>query len=70
MELSLLCGIKILLTIVDKNNKVMIFSSDQDVRSFTEENLTRPEEAKELFSNEDVKKIIILNLSKFYFIKP
>ena len=56
MELSLLCGIKILLTIVDKNNKVMIFSSDQDVRSFTEENLKRPEEANELFSNEDVKK--------------
>jgi len=70
MELSLLCGIKILLTIVDKNNKVMIFSSDQDVRSFTEENLKRPEEANELFSNEEVKKIIILNLSKFYFIKP
>jgi hypothetical protein len=54
MELSLLCGINILLTIVDKNNKIMIFSSDKDIKSFVDQNLKRPEKAKELFSNADV----------------
>lgn len=54
MELSLLCGIKVLLTVVDKNNKIMIFSSDKNIKSFVDQNLKRPERAKELFSNDDV----------------
>jgi hypothetical protein len=56
MELSLLCGIKILLTIIDKNNKVTILSPDQDIRSFIDNYLKKPEDAKELFFNEDVNK--------------
>ena len=68
MELSLLCGIKILLTVVDRNNKVMIFSSDQDIQSFVEQYLMKPESAKELFSNEDVlNKNILLSLILTYF---
>lgn len=57
-----------MLSIVDKNNKVMIFSSDQDINEFVRKNLLRPEDAKELFYNEDVSFFLFFYCYFVYFL--
>ena len=54
MELSLLCGIDVFLSIVDRNNKVMIYSSDDKIKKFVKTNFCNPENAREIFLNRDV----------------
>jgi hypothetical protein len=57
MELSLLCDVKVMLCIVDKNEKVLIFSSETDVRNFAQRYMTHPENARELYNHPDYKEI-------------
>lgn len=54
MELSLLCGIDVFLSIVDRNNKVMIYSSSDNIKKFVTKNFSNPEKAREVFLNRDV----------------
>lgn len=54
MELSLLCEVKVCLCIVDKNERVMIFSSETDVEKFVHSYMHKPAEAREMFGHEDV----------------
>ena len=54
MELSLLCGIDVFLSIVDRKDKVMIYSSAYNIKKFTAKNFSEPEKAREVFLNRDV----------------
>lgn len=54
MELSLLCGIDVFLSIVDRNNKVMIYSSADNIKKFVTKHFSNPEKAREVFHNRDV----------------
>jgi hypothetical protein len=55
MELSLLCNVKVALCIVDKNTKVTIYSSEDNVKQFFDKYFSKPEEARELLTHDDVK---------------
>jgi hypothetical protein len=55
MELSLLCEVKVLLCVVDKHEKAMIFSSENNVSNFLQGFLTNINETKDLYTHEDVK---------------
>jgi hypothetical protein len=54
MELSLLCDVKLFLCIVDKNDKVMIFSSEKIVKSFIDNYIVSYDKAREVFTHSDV----------------
>ncbi len=58
MELSLLCGIDVFLSIVDRKNKVMIYSSEDDIKKFVTKNFTNPKKAREIFLNRDVNNFL------------
>lgn len=64
MELSLLCGIDVFLSIVDRNNKVMIYSSADNIKKFVTKNFGNPEKAREVFLNRDVNNFIYLFVQK------
>lgn len=66
MELSLLCGIDVFLSIVDRNNKVMIYSSCDKIKNFVNKHFSNPEKAREVFLNRDVEKNFAIN-SFFFF---
>jgi len=55
MELSLLCDVKVFLCIVDKNEKMMIFSSESNVESFKQNYLDNHPNAREIFTHAHVK---------------
>jgi hypothetical protein len=55
MELSLLCEVKMLLGIVDKNDKVMIYSSESNIAGFVNRYFTRPQDAREIYTHANVK---------------
>lgn len=57
MELSLLCDVRVMLCIVDKNEKVMIFSSETNINNFIQTYLTHPEKAREVYNHPDYKEI-------------
>jgi hypothetical protein len=54
MELSLLCDVKIFLTIVDKNQRMMIFSSEENVSEFKTKYLDNLGSAKEVYTPNEV----------------
>ncbi len=58
MELSLLCEVKVFLCIVDRNDRMMIFSSEEDLLKFKEKHLDKLLTAKEIFKHKDVKYIL------------
>jgi hypothetical protein len=58
MELSLLCEVKVFLCIVDKNDRMMIFSSEEDLSKFKEKHLDKLLVAKEIFTPKEVKYIL------------
>jgi len=53
MALSVLCGVKVLLCIVDKRNKVNLFSSEK-LEKFISEYLQEKVRSKNQFANDDV----------------
>jgi hypothetical protein len=57
MELALLCDVKVFLCIADKNDKMMIFTSESDVGQFKEKYLDNYTDARETFTHQDVFKI-------------
>ncbi len=58
MELSLLCDVKVFLTIVDKNNRMMLFSSEENLSEFKHKYLDNFSSAKEIFTPNDVLNIL------------
>ena len=54
MELSVLCDIKLFLSIVDKNDKQIIFCSDCDVSSFKEKYIDFHNTAREIVTLSNV----------------
>lgn len=60
MELSLLCEVKVFLCIVDKNEKMMVFSSEKDINDFKTTYIDQISTARELFTHDDVKLLINL----------
>ncbi len=54
MELSLLCDVKVFLCIVDKNEKMMIFSSESNIESFKKNYLDNHPDAREIFTHAHV----------------
>jgi hypothetical protein len=54
MELSLLCDVKVFLTIVDKNHRMMIFSSEENVYEFKNNYLDNLGSAKEVYTPNEV----------------
>ena len=60
MELSVLCGVKILLCIVDKRNKVNIFSNEKPEKFFSEY-LKEKIKSKNNLGLEDVKNLFKSN---------
>jgi hypothetical protein len=54
MELSLLCDVKVFLTIVDKNQRMMIFSSEENVYEFKNNYLDNLGSAKEVYTPNEV----------------
>jgi len=54
MELSLLCNVKILLSIVDKNDKSMIYCTEKNIIKFVESFVIPHENAREIFSHDNV----------------
>jgi hypothetical protein len=61
MELSLLCEVKVLLCIVDKNDKLVVYSSDGVTTSLMKNALNNENIQKEYLTNSDV------NFFIFYF---
>lgn len=57
MELSLLCGVKVFLGIVDKNEKVMIFSSEKEITALLTHYMYNYELAREVYTHDDYKEI-------------
>lgn len=53
MELSVLCGVKVLLSIVDKNEKVTIYSSENETAGFVDKYLKHPN-PNEIYKFNDV----------------
>ena len=60
MELSLLCESKVFLCIVDKNDRMMIFSSESDIAAFKQKYLDDHVNAREIFTHNEVKQLITL----------
>ena len=58
MELSLLCNVKILLCIVDKNEKAMIYCSEKNIDKFVESFVIPHANAREMFSHDNVYYVI------------
>lgn len=54
MELSLLCEVKIFLTIIDKNRRMMIFCSEEDILDFKNNYLDNYQLAKEVYTPDRV----------------
>lgn len=54
MELSLLCDIKVLLCVYDKNDKMLIYTSDDNTTSNIFQNFTDNKVIKENFDDKDV----------------
>jgi hypothetical protein len=59
MELSLLCDVEVFLCIVDKNEKMMIFSSENDIKDFKNKYLDKYTDARELYTLNDVIFLLI-----------
>src|SRR4051812_27230757 len=57
MELSLLCGVKVFLGIVDKNDKVMIFSSENEITPLLNKYMLTHASAREVYTHDDYKEI-------------
>ena len=55
MELSLLCNAKCFLCITDKNENIMIYSSDEDYKKFINKYCVEDLMIRENYSNSDVK---------------
>ena len=53
-ELSLLCDVKVLLFIVDKNDKVMIFSSEEDITNAVNNYCVNVKDAREILTHSNV----------------
>ena len=60
MELSLLCDVKCFLCIVDKNEKVLVFSSEEDINSMINNYCLNYKNAREVYTHADVIFQIIL----------
>jgi hypothetical protein len=54
MEISLLCGVKVMLGLVDKNEKIVLYSSE-DLGKFLEKYVNPAIESKNYLKNENVK---------------
>ena len=64
MELSLLCEVKLLLCVVDKTEKMMVYSTEKNPNNFISNYLVGnniPASDKEYLSNSDYKEIFIDN---------
>jgi hypothetical protein len=55
MELSLLCEAKVLLCIIDKNEKLVVYSSDEGTGDIMKAGLCSDKIQKEYLHNNDVK---------------
>ena len=65
MEISLLCGVKVMLAIVDSNEKnILYISDDTKPEEFTEKFVSKNIENKTFISNKNV--IIILSSMMMY----
>lgn len=54
MELSLLCEVKVLMCIVDKNDKTTIYSSELNLKNFVSSYILKQSLAKDVLFNYDV----------------
>jgi hypothetical protein len=63
MELSLLCEVKVLLCVVDKNEKLVVYCSDGMTSDIMQNSLCNDHIQKEYLTNDDVNFLkIIFNL--------
>jgi hypothetical protein len=56
MELALLCEVKVLMCIVDKNEKTTIYSSENNLSNFLSYYILNNQINKEIFWSKDVRK--------------
>jgi len=59
MELSLLCDVKVLMCIVDKNEKTTLYSSEDNIKNFISSYLLKQTIAKNIILNNDYKELFI-----------
>jgi hypothetical protein len=67
MEISLLCGVRVMLCIVDKNDKNVLFmSEDSDPEGFVEKFVTKNIKKETYVSNKNVNCLLIIVRRHFY----
>ncbi len=54
MELSLLCEVKVLMLIVDKNEKITLYSSETNIKNFINSYLMKHSLTRDVIFNYDV----------------
>ena len=57
MELSLLCEVKVMMLIVDKNEKTTLYSSENNLKNFISNYLLKQNVTKDVILNNDVNTI-------------
>ena len=60
MELSLLCGVKVFLTIVDKKENLTIFLSHQNMKNYIEKYINGSVKPKDIFTLKEVSFFIFI----------
>jgi hypothetical protein len=56
MELSLLCEVKVMLCVMDKNERMIVYASDEDTANTMQSFILNDAVQKEFLSNSEVKK--------------
>ena len=71
MELSLLCEVKVMLCVMDKNDRMIVYASDEDTANTMQSFILNDSVQKEFLSNSDVNRIkLIVNFSiKNFFLR-
>jgi len=62
MELALLCEVKVLMCVVDKNEKTSIYCSENNLEAFLQYYILNSQIPKEIFWSKDYKELFIDNL--------
>ena len=60
MELSLLCGVKVFLTIIDKKENFTIFLSHQNMKNYIEKYINGSVKPKDIFTLKEVSFFIFI----------